>query len=123
MTHEVAVHATEADLRRLGWVVYRRVLGDGPDLAIWRDWWGAERGPVLVTVKRPKPAKGRLYPRLERLGAAEVLANVLEDRIEYLDHRGHPLSLSDVEGPSRLYPRGVGGAVQDGPLPARQPAE
>jgi hypothetical protein len=122
VTHDEAVHAAEADLRRLGWVVYRRVLGSGPDLAAWRDWWST--GPVLVAVKRPKPAKGRLYPRVDRMDGAGVLASVLEEgRVEYRDDLGRLLSLSGLDPPSSLLPRGVGGAVQDGPLPSGQPAE
>jgi hypothetical protein len=116
VTHDEAVHASEADLRRLGWVVYRRALG------IWRDW--RSTGPILVAVKRPKSAKGRLYPRLDRMVPAHVLASVLTDgRVEYLDDLGHPLSLSGVDAPMRLSTRGDGGRVQDGPLPVGQPDE
>ena len=107
MTHDEAVHEAEADLRRWGWIVYRRVLGDGADLAVARDWHPT---PVLVAVKRPLIAKGRAYPRLERMGLAPVLASVLSAGvIEYLDVHGSAV-LMDGTGLPALLSCGNGAA-------------
>jgi hypothetical protein len=73
VTPGLPIHIAEAALAALGWTVYRLTLGSGPALAAWRD--GA--GPILVAVARAsEPGGGGPYPRLDKIGAADVLASV-----------------------------------------------
>jgi hypothetical protein len=108
VTHREAVHEVEADLHRRGWLVYRSVFDEGADLVAARDWHPT---PLLVAVKRPIIAKGRAYPRLERMGLAPVLASVNgPGSIEYLDIHGNAV-LMDGTGLPGLLSSGNGGAA------------
>lgn len=100
MTHDEAVHEAAGDLRRKGWIVYRRQMGDGADLAVARDWHPT---PVLVAVKRPLVAKGRAYPRTSRMGLAPVLASVNGwGQVEYLDIHGSAVQMDGTALPALL---------------------
>jgi hypothetical protein len=74
VTPGLPIHLVEAALADLGWTVYRLVLGSGPALAAWRDGPGV---PILVAVARAtEPGGGGPYPRLDKIGSADVLASV-----------------------------------------------
>lgn len=113
MSREETVHHVEATLARQGWAVYRRALGSGPPLMVARE-------DVRLTVQVARAAEpGGLgpYPRLERIGDADVLASVASSGdVALLDRRGYKVA----SGPGGYIPTPEPPKVAVGALPQRE---